>query len=65
MTSLKAKHIGRIDSLGLDETGGPVIFEYKRAVNESVINQVVCPRHDEGHAPEAVHAEGPQPNLQQ
>ena len=25
------KHGGRIDSLGLDENGSPVIFEYKRA----------------------------------
>lgn len=33
------KHGGRIDSLGLDENGSPVIFEYKRAQNESVINQ--------------------------
>src|SRR5262245_40069247 len=33
------KHGGRIDSLGLDENGSPVIFEYKRAVNENVINQ--------------------------
>lgn len=33
------KHGGRIDSLGLDENGAPVIFEYKRAVNENVINQ--------------------------
>lgn len=32
--STGAKHRGRIDSLGLDETGSPVIFEYKRAVNE-------------------------------
>ena len=37
--STGAKHRGRIDFLGLDETGSPVIFEYKRAVNESVINQ--------------------------
>jgi len=37
--STGSKHRGRIDSLGLDETGSPVIFEYKRAVNESVINQ--------------------------
>jgi predicted transport protein len=34
-----AKHKGRIDSLGVDETGSPVIFEYKRSINESVINQ--------------------------
>ena len=34
-----AKHRGRIDSLGLDETGSPVIFEYKRHSTESVINQ--------------------------
>ena len=33
------KHGGRIDSLGLDENGSPVIFEYKRALNENVINQ--------------------------
>jgi predicted transport protein len=33
------KHGGRIDSLGLDENGSPVIFEYKRAINENVINQ--------------------------
>lgn len=33
------KHGGRIDSLGLDENGSTVIFEYKRAVNENVINQ--------------------------
>lgn len=32
-------HRGRIDSLGLDENGCPVIIEYKRAVNENVINQ--------------------------
>lgn len=33
------KHGGRIDSLGLDENGTPVILEYKRARNENVINQ--------------------------
>jgi predicted transport protein len=32
-------HGGRIDTLGLDENGSPVIFEYKRASNENVINQ--------------------------
>ncbi|MGO4300862.1 DUF5655 domain-containing protein [Leifsonia sp. RAF41] len=32
-------HRGRIDSLGLDENGSPVIFEYKRTTNENVINQ--------------------------
>jgi predicted transport protein len=30
---------GRIDSLGLDENGSPVILEYKRASNENVVNQ--------------------------
>lgn len=30
---------GRIDTLGLDENSCPVIIEYKRAVNENVINQ--------------------------
>lgn len=30
---------GRIDSLGLDENNCPVIFEYKRSINENVINQ--------------------------
>ena len=33
------RHGGRIDSLGLDENGCPVIIEYKRATNENVINQ--------------------------
>lgn len=33
------KHGGRIDTLGLDENGCPVIIEYKRALNENVINQ--------------------------
>src|SRR5215472_12907226 len=33
------KHGGRIDSLGIDENGSPVIFEYKRSVNENVISQ--------------------------
>ena len=32
-------HGGRIDTLGLDENGCPVILEYKRASNENVINQ--------------------------
>ena len=32
-------HKGRIDSLGLDENGCPVIVEYKRSKNENVINQ--------------------------
>ncbi len=30
---------GRMDTLGLDENGCPVILEYKRASNENVINQ--------------------------
>lgn len=33
------RHGGRIDSLGIDENNSPVIFEYKRATNENVINQ--------------------------
>ncbi|HYD00293.1 MAG TPA: DUF5655 domain-containing protein [Phycisphaerales bacterium] len=32
-------HAGRIDTLGIDEDGCPVIIEYKRASNENVINQ--------------------------
>lgn len=32
-------HHGRIDTLGLDENGCPVILEYKRRSNENVINQ--------------------------
>ena len=32
-------HRGRIDTLGIDENGSPVIIEYKRAVSENVINQ--------------------------
>ena len=33
------KHGGRIDTLGIDENGCPVIIEYKRHLNENVINQ--------------------------
>ncbi|MER6717041.1 DUF5655 domain-containing protein [Streptomyces sp. NPDC000877] len=32
-------HGGRIDSLGLDENGAPVVVEYKRGVDSGVINQ--------------------------
>lgn len=32
-------HGGRIDTLGIDENGCPVIIEYKRSLNENVINQ--------------------------
>ncbi len=30
---------GRIDTLGIDENNAPVIIEYKRSINENVINQ--------------------------
>lgn len=43
VTFLKTEYVtsnsGRIDSLGIDENNCPVIFEYKRASNENVINQ--------------------------
>lgn len=32
-------HSGRIDTLGIDENNAPVIIEYKRSINENVINQ--------------------------
>ena len=32
-------HAGRIDTLGIDENNSPVIIEYKRSLNENVINQ--------------------------
>ena len=32
-------HGGRIDTLGIDENGFPIIIEYKRTMNENVINQ--------------------------
>jgi predicted transport protein len=32
-------HGGRMDTLGIDENGCPVIIEYKRSSNENVINQ--------------------------
>ena len=32
-------HGGRIDTLGIDENSCPVILEYKRTLNENVINQ--------------------------
>lgn len=38
-SEVNTTHGGRIDTLGLDENGCPVILEYKRASNENVINQ--------------------------
>jgi predicted transport protein len=38
-TEFTTTHGGRIDTLGLDENGCPVILEYKRSSNENVINQ--------------------------
>lgn len=35
------QHAGRVDSLGLDEDGSPVVIEYKRGVGENVINQAL------------------------
>lgn len=32
-------HAGRIDSLGIDENGAPVVVEYKRGTDAGVINQ--------------------------
>lgn len=37
--STGVNHGGRIDTLGIDENGSPVIIEYKRTMNENVINQ--------------------------
>ncbi len=37
--STSKSHRGRIDSLGIDENNCPVIIEYKRHMNENVINQ--------------------------
>lgn len=37
--STGAKHGGRIDTLGLDQDGSPVILEYKRATNPTVMIQ--------------------------
>lgn len=37
--STGAVHGGRIDTLGIDEDGSPVIIEYKRAINENVVSQ--------------------------
>lgn len=37
--STGTRHGGRIDTLGIDENRSPVIIEYKRALNENVINQ--------------------------
>ncbi|MFG2862238.1 transporter [Streptomyces sioyaensis] len=35
------RHRGRIDSLGLDENGTPVILEYKRSRDQNVTNQAL------------------------
>ncbi len=38
-TEYPTSHGGRIDTLGIDENGCPVIIEYKRTTNDNVINQ--------------------------
>jgi predicted transport protein len=38
-SEFKTSNSGRIDTLGLDENGCPVILEYKRATNENVVTQ--------------------------
>jgi len=38
-TEYVTTHRGRIDTLGLDENNCPVIVEYKRNINQNVINQ--------------------------
>ena len=35
------KHAGRIDSLGIDENGTPVIIEYKLSSNDAIISQAL------------------------
>ncbi|WP_405539673.1 endonuclease NucS [Streptomyces sp. NBC_00075] len=35
------RHRGRIDSLGVDENGTPVIVEYKRSRDQNVVNQAL------------------------
>lgn len=35
------KHVGRIDSLGIDENGTPVIIEYKLSSNDAIIPQAL------------------------
>jgi predicted transport protein len=35
------KHAGRIDSLGIDENGTPVVIEYKRSVDANVVMQAL------------------------
>src|ERR1700744_5235149 len=34
-------HGGRIDTLAIDSNGTPVIIEYKRSINDSVISQAL------------------------
>ncbi|MGQ4386901.1 hypothetical protein [Streptomyces sp. SAS_270] len=36
-----SRHRGRIDALGLDESGTPVIVEYKRSRDQNVVNQAL------------------------
>lgn len=35
------KHAGRIDTLGIDENGSPVVIEYKRSVDANVVMQAL------------------------
>ncbi|MFC7812095.1 transporter [Streptomyces olivaceus] len=54
------RHRGRIDSLGLDESGTPVIVEYKRSRDQNVVNQALSYLswlHDHHHEFESVARE--------
>ena len=48
-TEYTTTHGGRMDTLGIDENGCPVIIEYKRSTNENVINQGLFYRHKYSH----------------
>ncbi|BCM70548.1 hypothetical protein EASAB2608_05882 [Streptomyces sp. EAS-AB2608] len=54
-------HGGRIDSLGLDENGSPVVVEYKRGLDAGVINQGLFYLSWLVDHPGGVRAPGPRP----
>jgi hypothetical protein len=50
---------GRIDTIGIDENGSPVIIEYKWKENDDVLSQgCTSPRSSDSHLDDCLHCSG-------
>jgi hypothetical protein len=57
--STGGRHHGRIDTLGLDEDGAPVVIEYKHVENETVITQGLFADFARIGSPVSLHSDHP------